>query len=116
MADGEKRLPEGTWSWRARAVDGGNVGQTWSSTGKFTLASPRPVQKTPNDGASVVYSPLISWTPVSGACRLRRPGGARPELRAGDGSDLLSTAQTALVPPKARITTPGVRYWRVRGD
>ncbi len=68
MSNGEKRLPDGTWNWRARAVDGGDKGQSWSSTGTFTLSSQRPTQKLPNDGASVVYSPLITWSPVAGAC------------------------------------------------
>jgi hypothetical protein len=119
MADGEKRLPEGTWSWRVRAVDGGDLGQSWSQTGKFTLSSPRPVQKAPNDGASVIFSPLITWSPVSGACSYdvqvtRDPSFAGSAASGGDG--ILTTAQTAIVPPKIQITTPGVHYWRVRAD
>lgn len=116
MADGEKRLPEGTWSWRVRAVDGGGLGQTWSPVGQFTLASPRPVQKTPNDGASVVYSPLITWTPVSGACSYDVQVARDPSFASGTDGDTLTTVQTALVPPKAQITTPGVHYWRVRAN
>jgi hypothetical protein len=115
MADGEKRLPEGNWNWRVRAVDGGGLGQTWSPIGTFTLSSPRPVQKAPNDGASVVYSPLISWSPVSGACAYDVQVSRDPSF-AGDAQDYLTTAQTAIVPPRARITTPGVHHWRVRAD
>lgn len=115
MANEEKRLPEGTWSWRVRAVDGGDAGQTWSPVGQFTLASPRPVQKTPNDGATVVYSPLVQWGPVSGACSYDVQVGRDPGFAATDAS-ILNTAQTALVPPKTKITTPGLHYWRVRAD
>ena len=114
LSDGEKRLPDGTWSWRARAVDGGNAGQTWSRTGTFTLTSPRPVQKSPNDGAAVVYSPLLQWTPISGAVGYDVQVSRDPSYTGS--TDVMSTAQTALVPPKAKITTPGVHYWRVRAN
>ncbi len=118
MADGEKRLPEGTWNWRVRAVDGGNAGQSWSSVGRFTLSSPRPQQQEPSNSAAVVYSPLISWSPVSGACSYDVQVAQDPAFTTGaTGSDgILTTAQTALVPPRSRVTTPGVNYWRVRAD
>ncbi len=116
MANEEKRLPEGTWSWRVRAVDGGDEGQSWSPVGQFTLASARPVQKAPNDGATVVYSPLIQWTPVSGACAYDVQVARDPSFGSDAEAAMLTTAQTALVPPKAKITTPGLHYWRVRAD
>jgi hypothetical protein len=116
MATEEKRLPEGTWNWRVRAVDGGGAGQTWSSVGSFTLSSPRPAQKSPNDGATVVYSPLIAWSPVSGACAYDVQVAQDPSFASESSAQVLSTAQTALVPPRSRITTPGVHYWRVRAD
>lgn len=116
MADGEKRLPEGTWSWRVRAVDGGDAGQTWSPVGKFTLSSPRPVQKEPSDGESVVFSPLIQWSPVAAACAYDVQVSRDPGFATGSDSSVLSTAQTALMPPRDRITTPGIHYWRVRAD
>ncbi|MGD9573196.1 MAG: hypothetical protein AB7V62_15040 [Thermoleophilia bacterium] len=117
MADQEKRLGEGTWYWRARAVDGGNVGTTWSSVNAFTLTSPRPAQKLPADGATVVYSPQITWAPVSGAVGYDVQVGMDPSFAASGGTeDVMSTSQTALVPPRAKITTPGVHYWRVRAD
>ena len=116
MADGEKRLPEGTWSWRVRAVDGSGVGQSWSPIGSFTLSSQRPVQKLPADGASVVFSPLVTWSPVSGACGYDVQVSRDPSFGSADTQDLLSTAQTAIVPPKVRVTTPGLHHWRVRAD
>jgi hypothetical protein len=117
MQDEEKRLPDGTWSWRVRAVDGGDKGQTWSKVGTFTLNSARPTPKTPNDGASVVYSPLLQWTPVSGACGYEVQVARDPSFGSdGAGSEPLTTAQSAIVPPKQLITTPGVHYWRVRAD
>jgi hypothetical protein len=114
IANDEPRLPEGTWSWRVRAVDGGNAGQSWSRVGTFSLNSPRPTQKAPNDGASVVYSPLMTWTPVPGAVVYdvqvsRDPGFAST-------ATTLQTAQTAMVPAREHITTPGVHYWRVRAN
>lgn len=117
MSDGETRLPDGTWWWRVRAVDGGDKGQTWSKAGSFTLNSARPTPKAPNDGASVVYSPLLQWTPVSGACGYEVQVTRDPSFGGENaGGEPLKTAQTALVPPKALITTPGVHYWRVRAD
>lgn len=116
MVNEEKRLPEGTWNWRVRAVDGGDRGQSWSSVGRFTLTSTRPTQKAPNDGATVVYSPLIQWTPVSGACAYDVQVARDPSFGSDTEAATLSTAQTAIVPPKAKITTPGVHYWRVRAN
>ena len=116
MADGDKRLPDGTWNWRVRAVDGGNAGQTWSSVGSFSLTSPRPVQKAPSNGASVVYSPLLTWSPVPGAGAYDVEVSRDPSFGADGDSESLATAQTAIVPPKARITTPGLHYWRVRAN
>ena len=116
MTNEEKRLPEGTWSWRVRAVDGGEKGQTWSPVGQFTLASTRPAQRAPNDGATVVYSPLIQWSPVSGACSYDVQVGRDPSFGATADANILNTAQTAVVPPKTKITTPGLHYWRVRAD
>jgi hypothetical protein len=116
MVSEDKRLPDGTWSWRVRAVDGGDNGQTWSPVGQFTLASTRPAQKLPNDGATVVFSPLITWSPVSGACSYDVQVGRDPSFGATADANILNTAQTALVPPKTKITTPGVHYWRVRAD
>ena len=114
MSDGEKRLPDGTWNWRVRAVDGGDQGQSWSPVSTFTLNSQRPTQKLPNDGASVVYSPLITWTPVSGACSYDVQVSRDSSFSGADTDSVLTTAQTALVPPAKMITTPGVHYWRVR--
>lgn len=114
IADDESRLPEGTWSWRVRAVDGGNAGQTWSKVGSFSLNSPRPTQKAPNDGAAVVYSPLMTWTPVPGALAYDVQVSRDPGF--GASAALLQTAQTAMVPPREQITTPGVHYWRVRAN
>lgn len=116
MSEGEKRLPDGTWNWRVRAVDGGDKGQSWSQTGTFTLSSTRPTQKLPNDGASVVYSPLVTWTPVAGACSYDVQVSRDSGFSGADDASVLSTAQTALVPPAKMITTPGVHYWRVRAD
>ena len=116
MVNEEKRLPEGTWRWRVRAVDGGDNGQSWSPVGQFTLASTRPAQKLPNDGGTVVFSPLITWSAVSGACSYDVQVARDPSFAAGGEATILSTAQTALVPPKTNITTPGLHYWRVRAD
>ena len=114
IANDEPRLPEGTWSWRVRAVDGGNAGQTWSRVGSFSLNSPRPTQKAPNDGASVVYSPLMTWTPVSGAVAYDVQVSRDPGFAAS--ATMLTTAQTAMVPAREHIATPGVHYWRVRAN
>ncbi|CAN0472209.1 unnamed protein product, partial [Phaeothamnion confervicola] len=40
-----------------------------------------------------------------------------PSFTGANGTDdVLTTAQTSLVPPKVQITTPGVHYWRVRAN
>jgi hypothetical protein len=117
MASDEKRLPDGTWSWRVRAVDGGGAGQTWSPVGSFTLTQPRPAQKSPNDGATAVLSPLLTWGAVPGACAYEVGVSRDPSFKASaTGGDPLTTAQTALLPPKGTVTTPGRHYWRVRAD
>jgi hypothetical protein len=54
---------------------------------------------------------------VSGACGYEVQVARDPSFGAdGAGSEPLTTAQAAIVPPKALITTPGVHYWRVRAD
>ncbi|WP_217912733.1 DUF4962 domain-containing protein [Miltoncostaea marina] len=113
MRDRDTRLPDGTWSWRVRAVDGGGAGQTWSPAGQFTLSSPRPAQAQPADGARVVHAPLLRWSPVASACGYQVQVSADPSFA---GAEPLATAQTALVPPRAGVTTPGVNHWRVRAD
>lgn len=117
MRDLERRLPDGSWNWRVRAIDGSGEGQTWSPVGQFTLNSTRPAQREPADGATVVFSPLLRWTAVPGACGYVTQV-ARDASFAGASTDDegLRTMQTALVPPRAMITTPGVHYWRVRAD
>lgn len=116
LSSGEARLPEGTWKWRVRAVDGGDAGQTWSPIGTFTLSSPRPAQKSPGDGAVVVYSPLLTWSPVPGAVGYEVQVSGDPSFASTSGSsDVLATAQTALVPPKERVPL-GLNYWRVRAS
>ena len=86
--DGDARLPDGTWNWRVRAVDGAGSGQTWSPVGQFTLNSPRPAQKEPNDGE---IGRLLAAGAVglrAGRLQVRRAGGARPVLpRAGLGRE-----------------------------
>lgn len=114
MTDGDKRLPDGTWSWRVRAVDGGGRGQTWSPVGSFTLTSARPDQKLPGAGSKVVYSPLVTWASVPGACAYEVQVSADPSFK--DQTEPHVTAQTAMVPPKGVVSTPGRHYWRVRAD
>jgi hypothetical protein len=116
MTNGETRLADGTWSWRVRAVDGGGKGRTWSPVGTFTLNSARPAQKLPADGATVVFSPLVTWSPVAGACAYQVEVSRDPGFADGAVGEPLVTAQTALVPPATMITTPGIHYWRVRAD
>jgi hypothetical protein len=118
MKDQEKRLPDGTWYWRVRAVDGSNSGQTWSPVAVFTLNSARPAQREPGDGDTVVYSPLMQWTPVGGAIGYDVQVGDTPDVVSAAGSDsgkALSTMQTAIVPP-ASAGTAGLHYWRVRAN
>jgi hypothetical protein len=115
MSASDTRLPDGTWKWRVRAVDGSGLGQTWSPVGQFTLSSPRPAQREPADGKAVVYSPLLRWSPVPGACGYEVQVARDPAFKAATTEeDALKTAQTALVPPREMITTPGIHYWRVR--
>jgi hypothetical protein len=117
MKEGEKRLPDGTWSWRVRAVDGGDQGQTWSPVGTFTLTQPRPDQELPKDGATVVNTPLLTWGPVPGACSYDVQVARDPAFQKAAATDKgMSTAQTALVPPKGVVANPGKHYWRVRAN
>jgi hypothetical protein len=116
MNDGGKRLPDGTWNWRVRPIDGAGRGQTWSPVGAFTLTSPRPPQQGPNDGATVVFTPLLRWSSVPGACGYDVQVSRDPSFAGQASEKPMATAQTALVPPKGVVTTPGRHYWRVRAD
>ena len=111
-----KRLKDGTWYWRVRPIDGGGTGQTWSPVGSFTLTSPRPLVTEPEDGATVVGSPLLRWNPVAHACGYDVQLNKGPEFPTGDGVKPLQTAQTASVPTGTEVSEPGRWYWRVRPD
>jgi hypothetical protein len=130
-----QRLIDGTWFWRVRAIDGASVGQTWSPVGRFTLISPRPTLSTPRDGATVVGSPLLRWTPVEPACSYQvqlatdpsfenastsaPAGGSVPETGLPtedekDPTNAIGTEVTAAVPTGKVISSEGQWYWRVR--
>ena len=114
IANDEPRLPEGTWSWRVRAVDGGNAGQTWSRVGYVQPEQPAAHAEGPQRRR---LGRLLAAHDVDAGLRrrrLRRAGVARPRLRRERA--MLQTAQTAMVPAREHITTPGVHYWRVRAN
>jgi len=136
----DKTLPEGTWYWRVRAIDGGGTGQTWSPVKSFTLTRPRPEIAAPRDGETVVGSPTLRWSPEPQACayqvQVRRdrnfeqqvaPEIAPPSADAGTAGsatppgqptagDIQATYQTSWTPSGAIVDKPGTWYWRVRGD
>ncbi len=114
----EKLLPDGTWLWRVRAVDGGGQAQTWSPVGRFTLTASRPVQEAPRDGQAAVGAPTFRWSVVPGACAYQLQISRDPAFKdvggAADGA--ITTAQRAHVPTREVIPGPGVYHWRVRAD
>lgn len=138
--DSAKQLASGTWYWRVRALDAAGNGQTWSPVGRFTFNPPRPSTSGPNDGATVVGSPLLQWRPVDGSCGYQVQVAENPSFQgagsgAGDGvgtggdgavtpgapsgnpseaEDALITPQSGLIPSGAVVTKPGLWYWRVR--
>jgi hypothetical protein len=110
--DKPKRLADGTWFWRVRAIDGAGNGQTWSPAGSFTLTSPRPGVTMPEDGQTVIGAPLMQWTAVPEACAYEVQVSAAPSF-AKDAA-VMKTAQTALVMTAKEINAQGRWYWRVR--
>lgn len=136
--DQGKRLPSGTWYWRVRAIDSAEHGQTWSPVSTFTVNPPRPTAAAPDDGASVVGSPVLRWTPMSGSCGYQVQVADNPSFQGADDTtavstggdatitpgapaakpveagDALTTPQTALIPSGTIVTKPGTWYWRVR--
>ncbi|MGI9540052.1 MAG: hypothetical protein ACR2N6_07890 [Miltoncostaeaceae bacterium] len=117
-AQGDKSLPDGTWYWRVRGVDGGSVGQTWSPVGSFTLTAGRPAISEPRDGQVVVGAPTLRWSPVDHACGYQVQIDRDPGFPT-DGEDeepTLSTAQTAAVPSGEVVNGLGRWYWRVRAN
>lgn len=109
-----KRLTDGTWYWRVRAVDGLAAGQTWSPTGSFTLTQPRPTISEPGDGDTVIAVPVMKWSAVAQACGYDVQVGEKPSI--ADDAQMYQTAQSALVLTSKEVTTPGRYYWRVRAD
>lgn len=136
--DQAKRLPSGTWYWRVRAIDAAEKGQTWSPVGHFTVNPPRPTISGPDDGATVVGSPVLRWAAMNGSCGYQAQIADNPSFQGADdttsvssggdatitpgapagkpvdAADALTTPQTALIPSGAVVTKPGVWYWRVR--
>lgn len=140
MFPNDTTLPEGTWYWRVRPIDGGGQGTTWSDTRSFTLTRARPELSGPKDGETVLLSPTLRWTAVPHVCgyqvQLRSdrnfeqqvepdakaPGetsgstGAAPTPDASSSSDIFTTYQTAWTPTGDVVSVPGTFYWRVRAD
>lgn len=139
IKDQGKRLGGGNWYWRVRAIDAAGTGQTWSPVKSFTVEPPRVTVTAPNDGATVVGSPLITWKDQNGACTYQvqvadNPGfqdastSTTPVVDAGGGGNTaggnkgaapeakgaIGTPQTALVPTGAIVNRPGTWYYRVR--
>jgi hypothetical protein len=110
--DKGRRLKDGTWYWRVRAVDDAGQGQTWSPVGSFTLSSPRPTVTQPEDGETVVGAPLMRWGSVPQTCGYEVQVSESPSFETSP--DVISTVQTAIVLTKKQITKPGRWYWRVR--
>jgi hypothetical protein len=109
--DKGRRLKDGTWYWRARAIDGGEEGQTWSPVGSFTLSSPRPTVTLPEDGGTVIGAPLMRWNSIPQTCGYEVEVSQSPSF---EKSAQVATVQTAIVLSGKEITAPGRWYWRVR--
>jgi len=115
-------LTSGTWFWRVRPVDVSGQGLTYSSIGSFTISPPAPALASPSNGATVIASPELTWTPVSGACSYDVQVSDTPTFPvagSGGGSSFpggANTAQTAYVPTGDLISHAGTWYWHVRAE
>lgn len=111
-------LPDGTWYWRARAVDGaGNLG-AWSSVWSFTVDTIPPNQPTLASPANGTLTndntPTFTWT------------NTLPVDPAGESYQLQVDNDPAFGSPEIDVTTPlltytpssaladGLYYWHVR--
>ena len=132
-------LTSGTWYWRVRPIDVAEQGLTFSAIKSFTISPPVPSPTLPSNGTTVIASPLMTWTPVNGACSYDvqvsdtptfpvtgastiRPTsglGVRVGLAAATASSapgVANTAQTAYVATGQQITHAGIWYWHVRAQ
>lgn len=117
-------LTSGTWYWRVRPMDAAGNSLTYNSPPQsFVISPPAPAPAAPANGATVIASPELSWTPVSGACSYDVQVSDSSAFPAVDGGgsgssipDGANTAQTAFVPTSSLVGHPGTWYWRVRAE
>jgi len=113
-------LPEGTYYWRAMAVDGATNASAWSAVGTFTVdttAPPVPTLVSPADTETVsTYYPEFEWTTVGD---LVDSGVVTYDLQVDDdigfGSPAIDdTGITGNTHTLADALVDGDFYWRVR--
>ncbi len=117
-------LTSGTWYWRVRPMDEAGNSLTYNSPPQsFVINPPAPTPAAPTDGATVIASPELSWSPVNGACSYDvqvSDSATFPAADGGGGGSSIpsgaNTAQTAYVPPGSLVTHPGTWYWHVRAE
>jgi hypothetical protein len=116
-------LTSGTWYWRVRPQDAAGNSLTYNTPPQsFVISPPAPAPSAPANGATVISSPELSWTPINGACSYDvqvADSSTFPSADSGGGSSIpdgANTAQTAFVPTGHLVTHPGTWYWRVRAE
>ena len=105
-------LPDGTWYWRVRAIDGNAANLPWSSTANFSKTADRPATAQATNGPA---APALTWTSVPGTATYDieiysgnnlSVGGALVKAASGIQATAYTFNQNAL--------PPGPYSWRVR--
>lgn len=109
-------LPDATYYWKARAVDGVGNGGDWPTSWAFKLADSVPlvpVQLSPATYSYVTSSTLLAWSDVTD------PQGVTYEARLYSSSWALLTTVTGLTSSDCTVTSFGsladaTYFWKVR--
>jgi hypothetical protein len=109
-------LPDSTYYWKMRAVDGVGNGGAWPSSRAFRLAATVPsvpVQLSPASYSYVTGSSLLDWSDVTD------PQGVTYEARLYSSSWTLLATVTGLTSSDCNVSSfgslaDGLYYWKVR--
>ena len=113
--NGGTALPQGTYAWRVRGVDGGGNGASWSAWRTFTVSPPgiSLLQPANNSVFTTQSAVSFSWTPVDGAVKYHiyvSSNSTNPRTSANLGN--LDTVMTSWS-PSVQFPTSATIHWQV---
>ena len=111
-----KLYPDGTYYWRVQALDDENQGQSWSTSGTFTKASPAVVPDSPMGGAQVSGTTPFRWDAAPFAASYNLEVYKNNDATFSPANRVVSVSvKTTAYTPTTPLAASSTNYlWRVR--